>query len=116
MRKILLPTWWASIALVIYLSLKPGLELPGDFWSADKVYHSLAYAWLMFLPELLFDARRRPGIALALVAMGIAIEYIQPSFGRTFEYGDMAVDAVGVLLGARAGQRLKPRLAAVLYL
>lgn len=37
--------------------------------------------------------------ALGFVAMGIAIEFIQPYTGRDFELGDMLADLAGVLAG-----------------
>lgn len=37
--------------------------------------------------------------AIGFIAMGIAIEFIQPYTGRNFELADMAADALGVLLG-----------------
>lgn len=53
-------------------------------------------AWFAFL------YRRTPTRALyaiGFVAMGVAIEFIQPSTGRQFEISDMAADALGVALG-----------------
>ena len=41
----------------------------------------------------------RAGYALGFVAMGIAIEFIQPCTGRDFEVADMLADALGVALG-----------------
>jgi hypothetical protein len=45
-RATLTAGWILSLALVVYLSLQPGIELPGVFWNADKLYHMLAYGWL----------------------------------------------------------------------
>lgn len=53
-------------------------------------------AWFAFL------YRRTPTRALyaaGFVAMGIAIEFIQPYTGRNFEVADMLADALGVLIG-----------------
>ena len=52
--------------------------------------------WFAFL------YRRTPtrlGYAIGFVAMGVAIEFIQPFTGRSFEVADMAADGIGVLLG-----------------
>ena len=38
-RAILVAGWVFSLAVVVYLSLQPGIELPGAFWNADKLYH-----------------------------------------------------------------------------
>ena len=37
--------------------------------------------------------------ALGFIAMGVAIEFIQPYTGRDFEIADMLADALGVALG-----------------
>ena len=77
-----------------------------------KVGHFLAYAWLMFWHCQLWERRpTRAGIALAFVAMGIALEYLQSlTPHRTFGYADMRDNALGVgagwLLGAVAGSKL----------
>jgi VanZ family protein len=41
----------------------------------------------------------RAWYALGFVAMGVAIEFIQPYTGRDFEVADMLADALGVALG-----------------
>jgi VanZ family protein len=46
--------------------------------------------------------RRTPTRALyaaGFIAMGVAIEFIQPYTGRHFELADMLADALGVALG-----------------
>jgi VanZ family protein len=37
--------------------------------------------------------------AIGFIAMGVAIEFIQPFTGRNFEVADMAADAIGVAIG-----------------
>ena len=103
-----LPVWlatgWLLVAAVIYLSLTPAppdVDLP----QGDKFGHVLAYAVLMFwFIQIYIRMRSRVGIALALVAMGIALEFLQGYGGyRTFEVADMAADAAGVALGWASG-------------
>jgi hypothetical protein len=48
--------------------------------------------------------------ALGLVALGIALEFIQDQVGRDFELADMAADALGVALGWAAALLLKLRI------
>jgi hypothetical protein len=119
-RNLVLASWWVCIALVIYLSLKPDLELgvcvAGIEWNPSEAFHALAYSVLMLHPVLLFARRSHLWFALGFVSMGIAIEFIQPSFGRHFRYGDMAVDAIGVGIGLLAGAAAKPRLQKLLGL
>jgi VanZ family protein len=62
--------------------------------------------WFAFL------YRRTPtrlGYAIGFIAMGVAIEFIQPLTGRNFELADMAADAIGVLLGWGAAMPLGVR-------
>ncbi len=96
--------WWrfvgyVLVAAVIAGSLLPPSDLP-QVHVSDKLEHILAYAVLMywFIP---LSSRRSfwvPGIAL--LALGIAIEFLQGASGyRDFEIADMVADAVGILLG-----------------
>ena len=88
------------VALVIYLSLTPHpLVVPGFY--GLKTGHILAYAWLMFWFSQIY---RRPGqrtaFAIAFLAMGIALEYVQGMVGRDFSYTDMRDDGIGIVFGA----------------
>ena len=87
------------VAAILWLSLTP--QPPEvDFESSDKVGHFISYGTLMFWFAFLY--RRTPTRALyaaGFIAMGIAIEFIQPFTGRAFEVADMAADALGVFLG-----------------
>jgi VanZ family protein len=101
MRRILLAGWLASMAVVAYLSLLPGIELPVTFWNADKFYHFLAYGWLGALPPLAFAGRERGrAAAYAMVILGALLEWGQ-SFvpGRAASAGDAVANALGVFLG-----------------
>ena len=91
---------WFGVALLIYLSLAPmPVEIPIEH--GDKLGHALAYAVLMcWWAQLLTTPRQRVWLALGLIGLGIAIEYAQGWTGwRNFDYFDMLVNAVGVMLG-----------------
>ena len=91
---------WFGIVLLLYLSLTPQPpEIPVE--EGDKIGHSLAYAVLMFWwAQLLVSAPERRWLATALIALGIAIEYVQGWTGwRTFDYFDMLADVIGVAIG-----------------
>jgi len=98
------PLWlavgWAGIALVIYLSLTSSPLPSGEMLGFDFA-HGAAYASLMFWFAQLYGGRgRRVTIAVALVAMGVALEVVQGWTGyRGFSYADMRDDAIGVALG-----------------
>src|SRR5882672_9642803 len=80
------------VVAVVVLSLIP-LEVDLSE-GRDKVAHFIAYGSMTFWFALLF-----PGW-LRLVAMGVAIEYLQRMTGyRTFDVADMAANSIGVALG-----------------
>jgi VanZ family protein len=96
--------WWAigwfGVALAVYLSLMhnpPTLDVE----QGDKLQHLAAYGTLMlWFSQLSVGLRRRRLTAVALVALGIAIEYMQLATGyRDFSDADRVADAIGVALG-----------------
>ncbi|MEF3698891.1 VanZ family protein [Desulfolutivibrio sp.] len=104
--------WAASMAAVVYMSLLPDVEMPGDFPDMDKLYHMAGYAWLAFLPCFAF-ARKRVGLlaSLSMIVLGCALEYAQGYVpGRMASLGDMAANTAGVALGVAAGRLLRYRL------
>lgn len=91
---------WMGIALAVYLSL---MHDPPAFAvvQGDKFQHAAAYGTLMLWFAQLADLRgARIATALALVGLGIGMEFAQLATGyREFSYGDMAADAIGVGIG-----------------
>jgi VanZ family protein len=104
--------WGVSVCVVCYYSLKPELELPIEFWSADKIYHLLAYAWLAALPIVGFRNRKTAIIAsVSMVILGALLEIGQAFVpGRTFSLLDMTVNGVGVVAGMICGRSAKLHL------
>ncbi len=104
---------WFGIALLIYLSLTPQ---PPEILleEGDKLSHAFAYAVLMYWwAQLLVTTRRRLWLAVELIGLGIALEYVQGWTGwRTFDYFDMLADGVGVVFG-RTLASVAPNLLAV---
>ena len=93
--------WWAAgwfgIGLVIYLSLmRNPPSIPVE--QGDKLEHIAAYAMLMFwFAHLDPDRRRRQWMALALLALGVGLEFVQGMTDyREFSVADMAADAIGI--------------------
>ncbi|GAB3358923.1 membrane protein [Lysobacter tyrosinilyticus] len=112
--------WLCAIAAVIVLSLTPPppMKVPHNF---DKVEHLSSYALLAYGAVLLFARRRTQlGAGLALVAMGIGLEFAQAALtrDRIADPADALANATGVVLGllmsftaaARWLQRLDARL------
>ncbi|OQY44972.1 MAG: hypothetical protein B6240_09520 [Desulfobacteraceae bacterium 4572_87] len=108
-RSILL-VWIVSVAMVIYLSLYPSLEIPYDFKDSDKIIHFLTYLWLAALPFFIF---RFPKTALAgalcMIPLSIGLEIAQRYVpGRCFSVADMVANCLGVMMGiwlARSAKR-----------
>jgi VanZ family protein len=105
---------WFGVALLIYLSLTPQpLEFP--LQDADKLGHALAYAVLMYWwAQLLVTPRQRLWLAMELIGLGIALEYVQGWTGwRTLDNLDMLANGVGVAFGGTLASIAPNLLAAV---
>lgn len=91
--------WWASLALVIVLTLTPGLGPPGRF-GLDKIAHFAAYGWLSFLTALTL---RRGVVAWALAVLlcaAVGTEFLQT---LVTSRSAMLSDAISNLLGIACG-------------
>ena len=97
---LLLASVFTVLAVIIYLSLTHDVvEVPGD---SNGRYSHAAYGALMFIcARLCATTRGRLLIGVLLVVLGVSLEYLQAmTTYRTFEYGDMIANAIGVALGA----------------
>ena len=92
---------WLWVAVIFYLSLVPSPPQPVNFPSADKIEHALAYCLLMlWFCQVCLQRLSRIRLAVMLITMGIAIEFMQGATGyRTFDYADMLANAAGVMVG-----------------
>lgn len=100
-----LGVWIFGWVLCIVLSLLPPISLgaPPD---SDKVGHLIAYFVLSAWAVLIFRTRRAHWLAaLALVGLGIAMEFAQAllTVDRMGDPRDAVADAVGVLAGVAIG-------------
>lgn len=105
--------WLLCVALSLAHPPRIGVDLP----EGDKLGHFLAYGLLSAWSAWIFATRRARGLAaLALVALGIAMEIAQGTLtdDRMMDVNDAWADAIGVLLGQLFGfgraQRLLQRL------
>jgi len=98
-------TWlalgWLWVAGVCVLSLIPHPPQPLDFAGIDKLWHAMAYAWLMlWFSQVRVERPARISLFLGLSMMGVGIEFLQGISGyRYFEVADMLANAGGVLIG-----------------
>lgn len=105
--------WLLCVALSLAHPPRIGVDLP----EGDKLGHFLAYGLLSAWSAWIFATRRARGLAaLALVALGIAMEIAQGTLtdDRMMDVNDAWADAIGVLIGQLFGfgraQRLLQRL------
>lgn len=94
--------WFAigvgMILLLLYGSLAPAKALPpmGD---SDKFWHGAAYfAVMAYFSQLCAGVRARALLAAGLVAMGVAVEFIQPYVNRQFDWFDALANTSGVFV------------------
>ena len=90
----------ALLVFVVYQSLTPA-PLEVELGEGNRLGHLAAYGTLMGWYSHLHERRgTRFGLALAFVAMGIALEFIQGSTGyRTLDPADAVANTFGVRLG-----------------
>ena len=108
MRILGLALGWGWAAAIVWLSLTPSPPQV-DVQFGDKLGHFGAYGLLMFwFTRLYVQNATRAGHAIAFVAMGIGLEFVQGHLGyRTYDVIDMAANTIGVLLGWGAALLLK---------
>lgn len=100
-RSVWLAGGWLLVSLIVYLSLTPHPPEPMSFPNADKLEHGFAYASLsLWFCQIYLTSRQRAVVVIALIAMGVVIEFLQGWSGyRFFEYADMLANSTGVVLG-----------------
>ncbi|GAB3337808.1 VanZ family protein [Marilutibacter aestuarii] len=100
--------WLVFVAAVVVVSLLPARDLPPmPFDGVDKLEHLLAYAAMATGAVMIFASRRaHAGVALALVALGIALEFAQGAMtaSRMADGADAVANALGVALGWGLGR------------
>jgi VanZ family protein len=91
-----------ALAVVVWGELKPAGELEIHVW--DKALHFTAYFGLSLMATIAVRASRRAvWCALALIALGGALEIIQGMVGRDCDIWDEVANTLGVLAGLAIG-------------
>lgn len=98
--------WWRvllaiTLAAVTVLALWPGNNNPPSLFGWHVINHMVAFVVLTMLARAAFPALPRLWLAGLLLAYGALIEIVQaiPALQRTASWGDLATDAVGILIG-----------------
>lgn len=98
--------WLVLVIAVIVASLLPAGDLPPPpFQGVDKLEHLIGYAVLSAYAVMLFARTRHLRIALALIALGVALEFAQSTLTASRQAD--ALDAVFNALGVVAGLALR---------
>jgi VanZ family protein len=106
------PLCLVSVTALSLVPRPPRIDI--DIAYLDKIEHAIAYIALGFLGHAFFSDQGKPGVAAPFLsvgiglAVGVAIEFIQPFAGRNFELADMAVDLGGLCVGALSACIIKP--------
>lgn len=96
--------WWVLIGiglvlLLLYGSLAPANALP-QLSGSDKVWHAGTYFIVMaYFSQIYAGVRARALIGAAFIALGIAVEFIQPYVNRHFDWLDALANSLGVFAG-----------------
>ena len=92
---------WLGVVAAFVFSLGPAPALPPDFQQVDKLEHLVSYGTLMFWWAQLYPSfRDRLRLAIALVLLGILIEWLQGfTPARQSDVFDALANTGGVLMG-----------------
>ena len=109
-RNLLVLTAVVGLIIAIVASLEGGSD---STLAVDKILHFVGYGALAMVLVLALRPKVYIPVLLALIALGVAIEFIQPLNSRGFEVADMVANISGVAVGAGVG--LVTRLALARY-
>jgi len=105
MRALRFSRWWiafgvALVLVVLYFSLKSSEE-GGASLIPDKLSHVLAFFGLTGWFAALVERRNYKLIAVLMLTLGVAIEWLQDqmALGRTAEIADVYANALGIAFG-----------------
>jgi VanZ family protein len=98
--KLWLTLGWLLVALIVFLSLYPKPPQPLEFEQSDKLSHIIAYMTLMLWFANIYPRRSLQfQFSIGFFVMGVCLELLQGMTAyRTFAYGDMLANGIGILL------------------
>ena len=90
---------WLWLFTILYLSLKPQVEMPISFEYMDKLLHLGSYSFAMILITLAYPQINRYRSVALLFTYSLLIEIAQLfAVNRYFEVADLAANLIGILL------------------
>ncbi|MCC1480769.1 VanZ family protein [Roseibaca sp. Y0-43] len=101
----------AIVTSLLLMPALPGKPFPVPFF--DKFVHASMF-FSVALPAMLgLPARWAWGVWAVVVAFSGVTELLQPGFGRSAEWADLAANALGAALAVLAARRLRLQAAKV---
>jgi hypothetical protein len=102
-RRLRVALYALACAVVLYMTLAPGHDVPGVGLVWDKAEHALAWAVLTGA-GLLLSTRRRWAIGMFAFVFGAAIEVLQATMGlgRDGDWHDLMADSIGIAMAYAA--------------
>jgi len=99
--------FWVLVNGLLFLPAKTFRNVPLFFPQEDKIVHLAIFGTLAALVRWSIPARwgrggKRIAVIMALAAYGVLTECIQPlipNAARLFEWGDILMDCMGVVMG-----------------
>lgn len=112
-RPVRLGVFLLAVGVILYLTLAPSEDVPGEGFIWDKAAHAIAFG-LLALIGLLFSTHRRWKVVLAVWGLAVGIEVAQAMmpFGRQGDWRDALADTVGIGLALTfwaIARRFKPK-------
>ena len=90
---------WLWLLTILYLSLKPQVEIPFSFEYIDKLLHIAAYGLATIMVLLAYPHANQKINAILLFIYGLSIEIAQLfAENRYFEVADLVANLIGILL------------------
>ena len=103
--------WWVLAGIFgtlfgMYLALRPVAPSPVG---GDKVLHLFSYVAMSIWFAAVYERRNAWRVGLGLITFSAFIELLQflMPFGRLAEWGDMAANGIGILIGLALSALLK---------
>lgn len=99
-RKIAMTIGIFIACIIFYLSVLTPYIPTVEVKQIDKLYHLLAYAFLMWWWAQLYAGKQQLIVLVVVIFFGIFIELVQPLNQRFFEVEDILANSLGTIVGA----------------